>query len=226
MDLQSFVLAASTADLAEERRARADADAVELRLDLADAPLEQLDDYDGDLPLIATDRMGADGGRGAAGSDHIDVLEGAVARPSVDAVDVELAVIEDGGGSRVVEAARKADVAVVVSVHDVEGTPDRETMARTLQAAASAGDIGKLAVTATDPGDALALLRVTWELSARGVPVATMAMGAPGRHTRAVAPVYGSRLGYAPLEPERATAPGQYDLATLAALVSELRTRS
>ncbi len=225
MDLQSFVLAASTADLAEERRARADADAVEFRLDLADAPLEQLDAYDGDLPLIATDRVRADGGRGAAGPGHLDLLEAAVARPSVEAVDVELAAIEDGGGSRVVEAAREADVAVVVSAHDVEGTPDREAMAGTLRAAASAGDVGKLAVTATDRGDALALLRVTWELSAGGVPVATMAMGTPGRHTRAVAPVYGSRLGYAPVDPERATAPGQYDLVTLRTLVEGLRSR-
>jgi 3-dehydroquinate dehydratase-1 len=45
-----------------------------------------------------------------------------------------------------------------------------------------------------------------------------MAMGEPGRHTRAVAPLYGSRIGYAPVDPEEATAPGQYDLGTLRTL--------
>jgi 3-dehydroquinate dehydratase-1 len=50
-----------------------------------------------------------------------------------------------------------------------------------------------------------------------------MAMGAPGRHSRAVAPLYGSRIGYAPVESENATAPGQYDLATLRELVQSLK---
>jgi 3-dehydroquinate dehydratase-1 len=49
-----------------------------------------------------------------------------------------------------------------------------------------------------------------------------MAMGEAGKHTRAVAPVYGSKIGYAPVDPERATAPGQFDLATLRRLVDEL----
>jgi len=47
-------------------------------------------------------------------------------------------------------------------------------------------------------------------------------MGAAGRHTRAVAPLYGSRIGYAPVDPSAATAPGQYDLATLRDLVDRL----
>jgi 3-dehydroquinate dehydratase-1 len=47
-------------------------------------------------------------------------------------------------------------------------------------------------------------------------------MGEPGRHTRAIAPVYGSRIGYAPLDPADATAPGQFDLATLADLLDAL----
>jgi 3-dehydroquinate dehydratase-1 len=34
--------------------------------------------------------------------------------------------------------------------------------------------------------------------------------------------VYGSRIGYAPVDPARATAPGQYDLATLRGVVDAL----
>jgi 3-dehydroquinate dehydratase-1 len=37
-----------------------------------------------------------------------------------------------------------------------------------------------------------------------------------------VAPLYGSKNGYAPVDPAEATAPGQYDLATLASLVEQL----
>jgi 3-dehydroquinate dehydratase-1 len=53
--------------------------------------------------------------------------------------------------------------------------------------------------------------------------VATMAMGEAGRHSRAVAPLYGSRIGYAPVDPADATAPGQYDLETLRGLVETLQ---
>ncbi len=82
--------------------------------------------------------------------------------------------------------------------------------------------MGKLAVTAESRGDVLDLLAVTREFDDAGERVATMAMGAPGRHSRAVAPLYGSKIGYAPVDPADATAPGQYDLATLARLVEEL----
>ena len=66
---------------------------------------------------------------------------------------------------------------------------------------------------------------LTREFSAQGESVATMAMGEPGRHSRAVAPVYGSRIGYAPVDPDEATAPGQYDLPTLRRLVEDLRSK-
>jgi 3-dehydroquinate dehydratase-1 len=52
-----------------------------------------------------------------------------------------------------------------------------------------------------------------------------MAMGEAGRHTRAVAPLYGSKIGYAPVDPAEATAPGQYDLATLSTLIERLGGR-
>lgn len=70
--------------------------------------------------------------------------------------------------------------------------------------------------------ETLALLAVTHRLASDGTPAATMAMGEAGSHTRAVAPVYGSRIGYAAVDPGEATAPGQYDLETLSRLVSEL----
>ena len=77
-------------------------------------------------------------------------------------------------------------------------------------------------VTAESPADALRLLEATHAATTWGDTVATMAMGAAGSHTRAVAPVYGSRIGYAPVDPPDATAPGQYDLTTLRTLVDGL----
>lgn len=222
MTFDSFVLAASTADLEEEPRARANADIVEFRMDLAENPREALDAYDGQLDLLVTNRVAWEGGEAADTPARLDALEATIEHPSVAAVDVELAAVRDGDAGRVVDAAREAGVSVVVSAHDFEATPPASRLRDLLDAACGYGDVGKVAVTATDRGDVLDLLAVTHEATSDGQSVATMAMGEPGRHSRAVTPLYGSRIGYAPVDPTSATAPGQYDLGTLRQLVERL----
>jgi len=234
MEFDRFVLAASTADLGDEPAARAHADAVEFRMDLAADPLAALDAYDGRLPLLATNRPAWEGGEAPAGPDRLEALAAAAEHPRVGAVDVELAALAGDGESgadpatarRVRERAREHGAGVVVSVHDFEATPSRERLADLLEGACERGDAGKLAVTAADPGDVLDLLAATHERTRAGDRVATVAMGEAGRHSRAVTPLYGSRIGYAPVDPADATAPGQYDLATLADLVGRLRGRA
>ena len=120
-------------------------------------------------------------------------------------------------------AAEEAGADTIVSVHDFERTPSREQLRESLAAAADHGTVGKVAVTAADAEDVLDLLAATRERTRAGDRLATMAMGEPGRHSRAVAPLYGSRIGYAPLDTAEATAPGQFDVATLARVVETLR---
>lgn len=224
MDFEEYVLAASVSDLADEPSAREHADAVEFRMDLTSDALDALADYDGELPVIATNRAEWEGGE-AASEGRVEDLAEAAKLPSVAAIDVELASLtgEDGDGTEALAAARANDTATIVSAHDFEGTPDLSELAETLGEACSLGDVGKLVVTAEERGDALDLLRVTHEYSAAGMQVATMAMGEVGQHTRAVAPLYGSKIGYAPVDVEEATAPGQYDAATLRQLVEDLQ---
>jgi 3-dehydroquinate dehydratase-1 len=224
MNFESFVLAASTASLADEPAAREHADAVEFRLDLAETPLAALRDYTGSLPILATNRVEYEGGEAADTAERITALSNAVGTPPVEAVDVELEAVHSGDANRALERARDHGVTVVVSVHDFETTPTRERMHELLAAAGEYGDVAKLAVAAQSPEDVLDLLTVTREATVGGATVATMAMGRAGRHSRAVAPLYGSRIGYAPVDPVDATAPGQYDLATLSNLVDRLRS--
>jgi 3-dehydroquinate dehydratase-1 len=252
IDFETFTLVAATADLGDEPAARGTADAVEFRMDMASDPLSALADYDGDLPLVATNRPAWEGGERPEGPDRLAELERAVDHESVGAVDVELAAVRGNGPSEtapeengpsetapgengpseisateaaaVVDRARETDTAVVVSTHDFQRTPDRTTLRELLDAASEYGDVAKLAVTADGTADTLSLLSATRAATADGHTVATMAMGAAGRHTRAVAPLYGSKIGYAPVDPAEATAPGQYDLETLADLVERLRS--
>lgn len=221
IDFESFVLAAATADLSEEPLARDHADCVEFRMDLANEPLTALASYTGELPLIATNRDESEGGE-AAGGRRLDDLGRAAEFDSVAAVDIELAALESGAGGAAAADAREHGASVIASAHDFGETPSTDKMRETLDQATEHGDIGKLAVTASGPGDVLSLLSITDELSSKGRRVATMAMGEAGRHSRAVAPIYGSKVGYAPVDPENATAPGQYDLATLRDLIKRL----
>lgn len=220
MEFDEFVLAAATADLTDEPPVRRHADAIEFRMDLADDPLSALSTYNGNLPIIATNRSEREGGNASPGDDRIRTLCEAAGTPHVVAVDVELAAVRAGPGQTVMSAS--GETATIVSVHDFDRTPSPERIRDLLVAAAELGTVGKLAVTAAAVDDVLDLLSVTRELSLDGYRVATMAMGEPGRHSRAVAPLYGSKIGYAPPDRTRATAPGQYDLQTLAGLIESL----
>ncbi|WP_435344982.1 type I 3-dehydroquinate dehydratase [Haloarchaeobius sp. HRN-SO-5] len=226
MDFDSLVLCASTSDLDAEPDARPHADAVEFRMDLATDPLAALADYDGELPVLVTNRVAWEGGEATDDAARLDALVEAVAMDGVEAVDVELASVRDGDGARVVEAARREAVSVVVSTHDFEGAGDGEEMATALDDGLANGDVAKLAVTATDRADVLSLLAITREFAADGDSVATIAMGEVGRHSRVVAPLYGSRIGYAPVDPADATAPGQFDLETTARLLEQLSSET
>jgi len=225
MEFESFVLAAATTDLGAEPAAREHADAVEFRMDMAAEPLAALEGYDGELPLIATNRAEWEGGNAPDGDRRLDALCTAAEHGAVGAVDVELESVSNRDGGRVLDHARDHGTATIVSVHDFERTPEPPRLRQLLDRACEYGDVGKLAVTATSPDDVLELLAATRASAAGGDCVATMAMGEAGRHSRAVAPLYGSRIGYAPVDPEDATAPGQYDLATLRRLVSELSSK-
>ncbi len=222
MDFEEFVLAASTARLDDVERAKEYADAVEYRLDIAETGVDALgSEYP--LPLLVTNRIESEGGNAPATAERLELLCRAVEQPAVEAVDVELSSLTTGAGERVVEHARKHDVAVVVSTHDFERTPSREALRELLSRASQWGDVAKVAVTAATVDDVLDLLTVTHEATRAGQTVATMAMGEAGRHSRIISPLYGSRLGYAPLDHENATAPGQYDLKTFRQLYESLQ---
>ncbi len=222
MEFDSFVLAASTADLDEERAARDRADALEFRMDLATSPGASLDAYRGQLPVIATNRVEWEGGEAEDDDERLAALVRAAEHEHVEAVDLELQALQTPAGREAATAIRDHDVTVIASAHDFAETPAEEDLRALLTDAAEVGDVGKVAVTAADRTDTLALLSATHHATQAGHRVATMAMGEAGRHTRAVAPAYGSRIGYAPVRADRATAPGQYDLATLRDLVDQL----
>ncbi|MFB6085389.1 MAG: type I 3-dehydroquinate dehydratase [Halodesulfurarchaeum sp.] len=229
IDFESFRLAASTNTLESEPRARPHADLLEFRMDLAADPLAELERYDGELEILVTNRPEWEGGNRADGTDRREELLDALSMPAVTGIDLELRALEGTGQitdmSPVLDAARESGRSVVVSVHDFDRGPSRRTLVDFAHRGCQFGSIAKLAVTPKTHEAVLELLQATHDLTREGKTVATMGMGEIGAHTRAVSPLYGSKLGYAPLEATDATAPGQFDLETLASLLETFGVR-
>ncbi|MDW7726899.1 MAG: type I 3-dehydroquinate dehydratase [Candidatus Methanoperedens sp.] len=181
------------------------ADILELRIDLLDedegAPETLNSLKNTGLPVIITNRMKQEGGAWEKSEDErIDVLLSLM--PLADAVDIELCAKDR---DMVVKEAKKSGKTVIISTHDFEKTPETGVMKGVLEESFAAGaDIAKLAVMPGSFDDALRLLDVT--LHAKSA-VCTIAMGDIGKHSRVVAPIYGSVMTYGSVG--TATAPGQ-----------------
>jgi 3-dehydroquinate dehydratase-1 len=126
-------------------------------------------------------------------------------------VDVELDSSEDLR-KRVVEKARAKGCAVIVSHHDYDRTPGRETLIGTVSACFQAGaDIAKVACNVRSERDNARLLG----LLDSDQDVVVIGMGRKGRITRILAPLLGSPFTYAASARGKETAEGQIDAWTM-----------
>lgn len=192
------------------------ADILELRIDLLSqnpqGVLEELKKLG--LPIIITNRM-ADQGGSWQGSEEERIRDLLLLLPLADAVDIELCARDRDS---VVNKARNSGKTVIISTHDFQKTPDNIVMDGIIRESLEAGaDIAKLAVMPGSLVDVLRLLEVT--LRAKG-PVCTIAMGATGKHSRIIAPVYGSVMTYGYVDTP--TAPGQLRIDEMKKLLEML----
>jgi 3-dehydroquinate dehydratase-1 len=182
------------------------------------------------LPLILTNRSSAEGGKwegsekerieilkelltsfsregGVDTADAVDAVDAIDTADAIDAVDIELSAGEKER-AELISTAKKQGKTVIVSFHDFSKTPSFQEMEKIIEEAFRAGaDIAKLAVMPGSMQDVLDLLRLTLNAREAKRPVCTIAMGKLGKHTRVIAPLYGSVLSYASVE--SSAAPGQ-----------------
>lgn len=192
------------------------ADILELRIDLMDVgankTLQKLKKLG--LPLIITNRMKQEGGAWE-GSEDERIQKLLSLLPFADAVDIELCAEKRDD---VVKKAKSTEKKVIISTHDFQKTPRYDVMMGIINESFEAGaDIAKLAVMPGSLEDVLRLLEITLH-SKRAV--CTIAMGNIGRHSRVIAPVYGSVMtyGYA----DKPTAPGQLKVDELKSMLNIL----
>ena len=112
---------------------------------------------------------------------------------------------------------------LIASFHDYEETPDDRTLRELSATARSRGaEIVKLSTYCRSDHDALRLLALLLELRGAGVTPIVLGMGPHGIATRVLGPLWGNALAFAPLDPERASAPGQLSRDRLGAVLDIL----
>src|SRR5258707_9768361 len=164
-------------------RIRAEADCVELRLDLFEEPfdLPALLEACGGLPVVATLRPPDEGGKSPlAATERLEVLL-AAARLGAQYVDLEW----NAGSPQAIEAVRGEGAQVVLSKHDFASMPADLAERWPAQLAELGADVVKIVGTARDVRDCLQVFRA-FERADR--PTIAIAMGEAGVSARKPAP--------------------------------------
>ena len=173
------------------------------------------------VPLLFTNRAANEGGaqEGDEGA-RIATLLAAIESGIPAMVDLELATAP-APRARVIEAAKRRGVPLILSSHDFAATPtDEELLARLAAMAEAGADAAKLALMPREVGDAARLLALCRAATAApdALPLAAMSMGPLGAITRVIGHRAGSALTFAALAAGGGSAPGQLTLAELRAL--------
>jgi 3-dehydroquinate dehydratase I len=113
---------------------------------------------------------------------------------------------------------------LIASFHDYEDTPDDRTLRELADLARARGaEIVKLATYCRSEHDALRLLALLLELKNTGAVPIVLGMGPHGLATRILGPLWGNAVAFAPLDEERASAPGQLSRDRLGAVLDILQ---
>jgi 3-dehydroquinate dehydratase type I len=158
-------------------------------------------------PVIATNRLAAEGGKWAASEAERRALLEEALTLGADFLDLELAA--DPAWRRELWA-RRGQAKIILSWHDFSGTPDTEQLEEILQKMLDQeADVIKMVALAQKPEDNLRLLSLIPRARARGREIIAFCMGPAGKWSRVVAPLLGSFLTFAPFTKKGASAPGQ-----------------
>lgn len=192
-------------------RALPAADLVELRIDRIEKPDLPMLLYTGKKRILVTNRRRDEGGFFASCENRrMELLREAVAL-GARFVDIEARTGSAAVGrlGRAIRA-KGGKTRLIVSHHDLSGTPSRQTLMKRYKDCRLLGaDIVKIVTLANTVEDNLRVLEIIPQAQRMGQDVVAFCMGEKGRLSRVAAPLLGSCIHYASLEEGAESAPGQ-----------------
>jgi 3-dehydroquinate dehydratase-1 len=193
MRFDEFVLVGVTDDLLEEPKVREIADAIGFEVDTAKKPIKQLSEYSGELPLIVTNRSKPEAGD----QDRLNDLFRSTRIRQVEAIDIGLETIRENDD--ISSELEKFNIKTIVSYYNFDGTPNENQLNQIVDEAANYGDVVRVVTFAESHEDILINLSCINKYSENGTKIAGTSLGEIGKHSRAISPQYGSKIGYAPI---------------------------
>jgi len=176
------------------------------------------------IPIIFTCRSVREGGEPTPLDDDgiVDLYAAVCASRLVDIIDFELSNPAEHR-ARLRQVSRANDVAMILSYHNFQATPEAATLAAKFADAERGGaDIAKVAVMPGSPEDVLTLLGATWRASeSGGIPLIGLSMGGYGAVSRMAGGVFGSALTFA--VGKSSSAPGQIPIEELRTVLGTVR---
>jgi len=164
---------------------------VELRIDALKGPMGEIS---ASVPLVLTNRRRGEGGFfGGDDGERIRQLEEGIRRLGPEYVDLEWLTPKT-----LKKRILGRGVKVILSFHDLDGTPDPQQLLELLEEMArDRAEIYKIVTTARDPADSLKVLFFLREAKRRGFRVVAHAMRDHGRLSRLLSPFFGAPFVYA-----------------------------
>lgn len=211
-----------------------EADILEIRIDCLDKRDKQtLDDLISkirelsDIPIIFTNRPKEEGGfKPQKEEERIQTFIDAATIGGIDIMDIELST-QPKMRDLVVTLAKRRGVYVIISYHNFEFTPNKETLLDIVREEKKAGaDIVKFMTKPKTHLDVITQLQALFEARTNVVrcPIISSAIGTLGSYSRIVSLFLGSDLTFASL-PGRQSAPGQLTVQEVKAMLKIFNLR-
>jgi 3-dehydroquinate dehydratase-1 len=176
------------------------------------------------IPLLLTRRAATEGGqRISIDEAAVEAMYSEVCRARcVEMIDYELSNPRQAL-QRLRAVSAENGIAMIMSYHDFQHTPDAATLdGKFTDAERQGADVAKVAVMPNDPQDVLALLAASWRASRSiGIPLISLSMGGLGALSRLIGWVYGSAATFA--VGKRSSAPGQIAIEELREVLATVR---
>ena len=178
----------------------------------------------GGIPVLLTRRNVSEGGTPIAIAEPavVAMYVAACEARCIELIDYELSNAP-GDLKRLREVSAANEIAMIMSYHNFQMTPDAATLDEKFLAAERLGaDVAKVAVMPKEAPDVLALLAATYRASQTiSLPLISMSMGGVGSISRVMGWVYGSAATFA--VGKSSSAPGQIAIEELRAVLATMR---